>query len=239
MEVADSDPWGLAVFRRSVVALVGALVLVGVFAAPAFAHVTVSPDTALQGADQVLVFSVPNESDTASTTTVEVAFPEDHPIATASVLPVPGWTAKINMTKAATPIKTDSGTSTDQVANVTWTGGTIAPGQFQQFTVNVGLPADGTSLAFKTVQTYSDGTIVRWVDLTTPGGAEPANPAPIVTLTKTAETTTATTAPAAVAKNVATSSDVDSAKTIGIIGIVLGGLGLIVAITALVRKRAS
>jgi hypothetical protein len=35
---------------------------------------------------------------------------------------------------------------------------------------------------------------------------------------------------------VARSSDVDSAKTVGIIGIGLGALGLIVAIVALARK---
>ena len=42
-------------------------------------------------------------------------------------------------------------------------------------------------------------------------------------------------------KDIATTSDVDSAKTVGIIGLVLGALGLIVAIVALVtgRKRAA
>ena len=71
------------------------------------------------------------------------------------------------------------------------------------------------------------------------GGPEPENPAPVVTLTagdgngSAANGASSPTVP----KDIATTSDVDSAKTVGIIGIVLGALGLIVAIVALVAGR--
>ena len=38
-------------------------------------------------------------------------------------------------------------------------------------------------------------------------------------------------------KNVATHSDVDSAKTVGIIGVVVGAIALIVAVVALFTRR--
>jgi uncharacterized protein YcnI len=232
---------GAAVFRRSALALMGALILVVLLAAPAFAHVTVSPETAVQGSDAVLTFNVPNELDSATTTKVEIGFPADHPIADVSVLPVAGWTATVAMTKSAKPIKTDAGSSDQRVGTVTWTGGQIQPGQFEQFTVSVGLPDATADLAFPAVQTYSDGTTVRWVEPTPPGGAEPEHPAPVLSLTKTSggSTTIAKSTTVAVPKNVATSDDVDTAKTIGIIGVVLGALGLIVAVVALLRKRTA
>jgi uncharacterized protein YcnI len=223
------------VFRRSVIVLGGALLLVGLLAGPASAHVTVSPSEAVKGTDQVLTFNAPNEMDNANTTQIEIAFPTDHPIADASVLPVPGWTAKVNTVKVAKPIQTDNGTVTEAVGSIIWSGGAILPGQFQQFTISVGLPDDASSLVFKALQTYSNGQIVRWIELTTAGGPEPDHPAPVLTLTAAKQP--ASSADATVPKDMATSSDVNSAKTIGIIGIGLGTLGLIVAVVALVRRN--
>jgi uncharacterized protein YcnI len=224
------------VFRRILVVGGVAAAAVMVLAAPAFAHVTVSPEEAVKGSDAVLTFNVPNEMDNANTTQLEISFPTDHPIADASILPVPGWTATVNKVPVTKAIKTDSGSVTEAVGSITWTGGAIEPGQFQEFTVSVGLPDDASSLVFKALQTYDDGTIVRWIELTPAGGEEPEHPAPVLTLTAAKRDTGATSTSATLPKDVATTGDVDSAKTVGIIGIVLGALGLIVAIVALVRR---
>ncbi|WP_186356877.1 DUF1775 domain-containing protein [Streptomyces sp. SLBN-118] len=40
---------------------------------------------------------------------------------------------------------------------------------------------DAKSLAFKTIETYGDGTVDRWIELPG-GGAEPENPAPVLAL---------------------------------------------------------
>nr|WP_042454198.1 YcnI family protein [Streptacidiphilus jiangxiensis] len=160
----------------------GVLLLAG----PASAHVTVQPDAATAGAaDQVFAFRVPNESDTASTVKVDVFFPPTHPIASALVGAVPGWTSEVKTTKLATPIQTDDGPVTDAVSEIVWTGGKIAPGQYQDFTVDFGqLPKDTKQLVFKTLQTYSDGSVVRWIDApATSGGTEPQHPAPTLNLT--------------------------------------------------------
>jgi len=46
-------------------------------AAPGWAHVTVNPDTATQGGYTALSFRVPTESDSTSTTKVQVFLPQD------------------------------------------------------------------------------------------------------------------------------------------------------------------
>ena len=113
------------------------------------------------------------------------------------------------------------------------------PGQFEQFPISVGLPDSTGPLVFKALQTYSDSNVVRWIEVPAAGGAEPDQPAPTVQLTATAETAAASSS-VTVPKNVATQSDVDSAKTVGIIGVVVGAITLIVALVALfMRRRAT
>jgi uncharacterized protein len=232
------------IVRRLAAVLAIAAVAVLVLAVPAWGHVTVSPGEAAKGSFTTLTFQVPNEMDNATTTKIVVNFPSDHPIADASVQPVAGWNVDVAKTKLTTPITTDEGSSLDEgVKSITWTatdGKGIEAGQFQQFRVSVGLPDATGQLVFPTVQTYSNGKDVNWVQQTPAGGPEPENPAPTVTLTagdgggaNASGTATSPTLP----KDIATTSDVDSAKTIGIIGIVLGALGLIVAIVAFVTGR--
>jgi uncharacterized protein YcnI len=217
--------------RRALVALATATLVLAV-AAPAWAHVGIEPNTAPKGSDAVLAFTVPNEEESANTIKVEIAFPTDHPIADASVEPLAGWTAAVQKVKAPKPIKTDAGEVTEMVQSVVWSGGTIKPGEFQEFRVSVGLPSDADSLEFKAVQTYSDGQIVRWIEDSPPGGPEPENPAPVLTLT--GEQATGTTQPAAATKI----DDEDStARVIGIVGIVLGALGLGAAGLAFAARR--
>jgi uncharacterized protein YcnI len=217
--------------RRALVAVaVGAVVLA--VAAPAGAHITVEPSQAPKGSDAVLAFTVPNELENANTVRVEITFPTDHPIADASVEPLAGWTATVQRTKAPKPIQTDNGDVTEMVQSVTWSGGEIKPGEFQEFKVSVGLPSDADSLEFKAVQTYSNGQIVRWIEDSPPNGPEPDNPAPVLTLT--GEEATGTTKPAAATK---IDNEDSTARTIGIIGIVVGAIGLVVAGVALASRR--
>src|SRR5690348_1422625 len=95
------------------------LTLVGVFgfATMASAHVTVSSDDATAGGEARIVFRVPNESDTASTTKVEVALPADQPIASVLVMPPPGWSATVATTKLATPVVSDDGSQVSEVVS--------------------------------------------------------------------------------------------------------------------------
>ncbi|MFJ6081528.1 YcnI family protein [Streptomyces sp. NPDC092369] len=220
----------------------------------ASAHVTVHPESYAKGAtDGVLTFRVPNEEDTASTTKVQVFLPTDHPVLGVLVSPHDGWTAKVTTTKLKTPVKTDDGTITDAVSAVTWTGGKIGAGQFEDFDVAFGqLPDDTDQLTFKTLQTYSDGKTVRWIEEAQSGDEEPENPAPVLKLTAkgAAEDGDSEAAPSASATAQASASDGSSssdssdasdstARGLGIAGLVVGVLGLAVGAFAVVRGRRS
>ncbi|MEU9972197.1 YcnI family protein [Streptomyces sp. NPDC051014] len=224
----------------TVTALTAASVLVA--AGVASAHVTVHPESYAKGAtDGVLTFRVPNEEDTASTTRVQVFLPTDHPVLGVLVSPRDGWTAKVTTTKLKTPVKTDDGTITEAASEITWTGGKIGAGQFEDFDVAFGqLPEDTGRLTFKTLQTYSDGKVVRWIEEPADGADEPENPAPTLELTA-AGAGTASTAPAeSGAKATAgASADDSTARGLGIAGLIVGVLGLAAATFAFVRTRGA
>jgi uncharacterized protein YcnI len=42
-------------------------------------------------------------------------------------------------------------------------------------------PADVKTIRFKALQTYDNDTVVRWIEVTPAGGAEPEHPAPVLT----------------------------------------------------------
>lgn len=226
------------------VALATGVAVIG-FAGVAQAHVTVNPDQATQGGYTRIAFRVPTESDTASTTKLDVFLPTDQPVASVSTMPVPGWTVQVTTSKLATPLTDDDGNKiTEAVSQLTWTAApdaVIKPGQFQEFPVSLGpLPKTG-QLVFKVVQTYSDGSVVRWIDLPTPGGAEPEHPAPVLTLTAAggaAAAPSAGTAPsAAAAPSAPTAASNAVPLTFAVIGAVLGLAGLVLGALALARAR--
>ncbi|MET8405867.1 YcnI family protein [Streptomyces sp900116325] len=222
----------------AVLATAGVLTAAGV----AFAHVTVHPESYAKGAtDGVLTFRVPNEEDTADTTKVQVFLPVDHPVLGVLVTPQDGWTAKVTTTRLKTPVKTDDGTITDAVSEITWSGGRIRSGEYQDFDVAFGqLPHDTEQLGFKTLQSYSDGKVVRWIEETQKGAEEPESPAPVLKLTagtagdESAPMTASSSEPEATAK--ASSSD-STARGLGIAGLVAGVLGLVAAGVAIARGR--
>ncbi|GLP63530.1 membrane protein [Streptomyces sp. TUS-ST3] len=206
----------------------------------AVAHVTVHPDSYAKGAtDGALSFRVPDESDTASTTEVQLFLPTDHPLLGVLVSPHDGWTAKVTDTRLRTPVKTDDGTITDAVSEITWTGGRIGPGQYEDFDVAFGqLPDDTAQLTFKTLQTYSDGKVVRWIEEAAKGDEEPENPAPVLKLTAATAASATTSRTSAVAAGAAKASVSDStARGLGVAGLVVGVLGLAAGAFAVVRSR--
>ena len=215
-------------------------------ATSALAHVTVNPREAPAGGYAKLAFRVPNERDDAGTTRLEVSFPAEHPFGSVSVRPKAGWTYTKDETTLATPVKVHGADISTVVSKITWTGGTIEPGEFEEFEVSLGpLPEDPESLVFKALQTYSSGEVVRWIEEAAPGGPEVERPAPVLKLTKASATETpSTTVPATApdrasgaGDDVATKDDVNGARLFGILGMVLGLAGLAVAVLA--RKKPS
>jgi uncharacterized protein YcnI len=222
---------------RAAVAIPAVAATVLLLAVPALAHITVTPGSARAGSAAVLTFHVPNEEAKASTTKVDVKIPTDHPIADLLVKPVPGWTISVRHVTLVKPIVTDDGKFTQAVSEVIWSGGRIAPGQFQDFSVTADpLPAGVSKLAFKALQTYSNGDVVRWIDLSQPGQPEPGHPAPVLTLTSPGTTTHVADVPARPQPG----PDADgTARMLTIGGLAAGLLGLAAGVLALRRGRAT
>ncbi len=229
------------------------VVTLGALAVPvvAQAHVTLQPKTAAAGAYVVENVRVPNETDDAVTTKVAVQFPEG--FAEASYQMVPGWSVKVVKEKLATPVKTDDGEVTEGVKTITWTATSkaegIAPGQFQDFPLSVQIPGKaGDTLTFKALQTYSDGTVARWI-----GAPDADKPAPQVQVTEAVEDHhagaatggTATTGDAATTENASApaaavdSSDDSDSNTLAIIALIVGALGLLAGGAGLASARRS
>jgi uncharacterized protein YcnI len=214
--------------RAALAVAIGALSTVVIGVGTASAHVTVNPKEATQGGYAKFAFRVPNEKDTASTTKLEVVFPTDKaPIASVSTRPIPGWTVAVEKSKLATPLKNDDGEITEVVSKLTWTaaeGSAIAPGTFQEFEVSAGPLPEVDQIAFKALQTYSDGDVVRWID----EGAEADRPAPALKLTKAAA------AAAPVNANATTTATGDDDSDSGGLGLAFGIAGLVAGVAALV-----
>lgn len=152
----------------------------------AFAHVSVQPQgEAAKGGYATVNFKVPNERDNASTVKLEVNLPTEHPLSSVMPQPVPGWKVEVTKSKLAKPLQVHGKQITEAVSKVTWTadGSKIAPGQFQQFPLSLGkLPEDADQLVFKALQTYDNKEVVRWIEETKEGAAEPESPAPVLKL---------------------------------------------------------
>ena len=210
--------------RRAIVGLTTLLLFVG--AQAAWAHVEVAPEEAARGSVTKFTFSVPNEEDSATTVGVEIVFPENSAFTTITPEDKDGWTA----TPSATSVK--------------WAGGTITGKNEEEFSLTLGPLPNGANLTFKALQTYSNGDVVRWIDVQA-GSEEPEHPAPVVTLTgepknavgpaTTIKTTTPTTAKA---KDEAKDDNKKNVSPLVFGALLLAGIGAGIAIGAR-RRRGS
>jgi uncharacterized protein YcnI len=241
--------------RRVIVAGATVIAATGVLAAPAAAHVTIDPSSAPKGGTAQLAFIVPNESATARTNKVQIYFPPaPDAIAAVSVEAVEGWHFAIRKQRLPSPIVTDDGSISEVVSAITWVANNVStaigPDEFVAFSINAdGLPEDADEVAFRVVQSYTDGTSVRWVDPVSETGPEAPHPTPILALTDGTNsadggaTATATTQPVTEAEPDAPSgittisAQDDNARALAVIGIVVGGVALVAATGALMRRR--
>lgn len=221
----------------------------------AFAHVTVSPSTAVAGDESTqLTFRVPTESETAGTVGVTITLPADHPFADVLVEQIAGWTVTPTKTTLPAPVTEGDITIKDAVTSVTWTaapGTRIGPGEFGEFNISAGPVPDVDSLAFPVAQTYDDGTVVNWNEPTPASGAEPDHPVPTLTITAAAAMVSAGTGPGTDSSAPTTTAATVSAATtaaggasdstaiiLAIIGIVVAAAALLVGAVALRRRPA-
>jgi periplasmic copper chaperone A len=234
---------------------VALLLTVGTLIAPASAqaHISLHPNTIPAGAFATLDIRVPGEQEGAFVTKVDTQFPTG--FTGVDYENVPGWSTKIIETKLATPIKEDGETVDTQVSQIvwTWTGplGKVNNGQFINFPLSLAIPANATgeALEFRTVQTYSNGQIVHWIE----PSLTAEHPSPRINVTakgglieevagdeagpEAGQAGTSSSTPASATPAAKSSSG--ASKGLGITALILGALGLLVGLTALIAARRS
>ncbi|MEV4656244.1 DUF1775 domain-containing protein [Micromonospora sp. NPDC049301] len=156
--------------RRQRIAAVTALTAAGLLLWPGTAHaadVTTTPTEARQGDAVRLEFTVPEERAGTTTRQIEVRLPADAPVAEVYPMSVTGWAPRISSRTLDQPVAGihSSGVTTVTTA-VTWIrvgGGEPGPARLA---LSMGPLPQAERLTFEVVQTYADGTVVRWADAT-------------------------------------------------------------------------
>jgi uncharacterized protein YcnI len=241
----------VAMLRKTAVPAVSVL---GLLLAPvaAQAHVSLHPNVVPSGAFATLNLRVPNEMGDANTTKIDVQMPRGFDDVTAA--PPPGWTFSLKTKKMAKPVQTDDGPIDTEVSEITFSGGKLPPEQFAQFPISVVIPGKaGDVLTFKTVQTYSNGKVARWIgppssdspaptiDVSAKGGVlqdvagGEAGP-PSVVVASASSAPAAKPAVSASVPRVVHESD-STGKTLSIIALVVGVIAIALSALTLLRRR--
>jgi uncharacterized protein YcnI len=209
--------------------IAAALAALLVAAPVAAAHVTLNPREWEAGGFAKFDVRVPNERDNADTTRVTLRFPEQ--VISASFQPVEGWQRTVKMAQLDEPIDDEGEQITERIDTVTWSGGRIRPGEFQEFPVSFQVPEEqpGTELAFPAVQVYSNGEVVRWI-----GPPDADAPAPVVAvLEPAAEEEAAATPEPAPAETTGGGEQDEESDTLSIVALVVGIAALAAGLAAL------
>lgn len=236
----------------------GALALTALAAAPAAAHVGITPDNTAAGAYTVLTVSVPHGCDGSPTKRIAIQMPEE----ILSVTPTrnPLYTVKTVMETLDEPIDDgEGGQVTERVDQVVYETDTPLPeGQRDAFELSLQLPeTPGETLTFPIIQTCTQGE-TGWTEVAAEGQNphDLEHPAPTVEVTaaeeeghgvvsdaaaeqSVAEQSAAGSEPTSAEAPAAANSD-DGSNALGITGLIAGLLGLAAGAAALVmvRRRA-
>ena len=194
----------------------------------ATAHVGVTPSSTAAGSSTVLTFAFSHGCAESPTTQLTFDIPES--IASVSPTLNPNYTIE----------KVVEG---DRTAQVVYTAITpVEDGYRDTIELSLRLPedAEGETLAFPVLQTCAEGE-TDWSEVAEEGEAEPESPAPTIVVTEATgdEHGTAATVSDEHAESAsdvaATTTDDTLARVLGIGGLVVGAVGVVLAVTA--RRR--
>jgi hypothetical protein len=166
--------------RVLTVAAIAGFAVLGL-AGPAFAHVEVSADKKTAGAENVtLTFHGEAERDDAGIRSERVVLPQGIEPSSVTLVKAPaGWA----FTRGADGF-TVGGKALGIGADAVWK-------------VRIAKLPDGrTRLSFKTLETYANGEVDRWIEIQEPGQDEPDHPAPLLILQPGRSAAAATQPPA-------------------------------------------
>lgn len=152
-------------FRLTTVGVLAGLGVLAV-AGPAAAHVEVSADKDRAGATDVTLTFHGEAENPSGIRSERVVLPEGIAPADVSLVKAPsGWTFQAT------------------ADGFTVGGKKLPSGQDAEWKVKVAKLPDGqTRLSFRTLETYADGEVSRWIEIQEEGKDEPENPAPLIKL---------------------------------------------------------
>ncbi|MDZ5444451.1 DUF1775 domain-containing protein [Micromonospora sp. 4G57] len=165
-------------------AALGAAVVAGTLSWPGPASaaevtITTSPAQVHQGDAVEVAVVLPEERSGSRTSRIELRMPADAPVGEVYPLSVPGWAPRITTRTLDQPVAGIHAPELDQVTDaVTWIRMPGAAAGATRLSLGMGPMPATDRLTFQLVQTYADGTVVRWVD--PPGGAHPAPTVPLL-----------------------------------------------------------
>ncbi len=197
----------------------------------AYAHVEVEADPAVAGAtNAVITFSAEAESATAGIASVRVVLPSGIAATDVTLTKAPaGWTLTV-------------------AADGYTVGGKALPaGQQAVHSIRVARLPNATTLVFKTLVNYSDGSVDRWIEEPTTANPNPNSPAPVLKLKPAATTAAPTSAPAPATATPSASASVEVSTSSGdddgnswvwwVVGAVV--IAAAVATALILRQRAA
>ena len=193
-----------------------------VIAAPAAAHVSITPKTAVTKSFQEYLVRVPTEKD-VPTLSVRMVFPEGFDVM--RFRPAAGWKHELERNAAG------------KIIAVTWSGNKIPREEYEQFSFMARVQTPGV-YKLDSFQTYDGGEVVGWVNPTEP------RPAPQVTITARPEGDEGAPAsgdPFAGTVSATPATATATAAAEPRTGLWLGASSLVISLAALVvalRKRA-
>lgn len=135
--------------RQRAIAASIALIALILAAGSVSAHIGVLPDQVPPESNQTFTVRVPNEKD-EPTVKVRVEIPAG--LIVSRFQPKSGWTREVERD------------AQQRITGVTWSGGQIGAGEYEDFTFLARTPKETGTLTFKNYQTYQSGETVEWVN---------------------------------------------------------------------------
>jgi uncharacterized protein YcnI len=198
--------------------------------ASADAHISLHPNTIPSGAFATVDVRVPGERPGAHVTRIDMLLPPG--FSDVGYQDVPGWSVRV----------IEAGARVSQIV-WTWSGplGRLENGRFLDFPLSLAMPAHmaGRALEFRTLQTYSDGQLVRWIE----PSLDSEHPSPRINLTAPGgvieDVAGAEAGPSAAQTPLAHTAPRSSGDTLGLVALILGALGVLVGgCSILLQRRA-
>ncbi|MEI8335434.1 MAG: DUF1775 domain-containing protein [Actinomycetes bacterium] len=220
---------------RAIFSAVAAFAVIGASSSAAFAHSEISPASTPAGAETALTLKLENERSSASTVKVEMFFPDGQEIVVTKVPDVGEWSGAPQGGPGGGP-----GALGDPAPGITWQRASGTPSDNPSLTFSLVLPDRAGTIQMAVLQTYSDGTVDRWIDPWPAGQPEPESPGPRLTLTAV-QASTSTSQGSTTSAPTSTTGDTSTSSTRmtsgGFIAGMIAILFVIGAIFMIVRAR--